>query len=116
MATTLKARAGSALKATFSYVDTGGEVIDVSGYTARLQIREVSDVGRIILETTAPSAELQEDTPSVWKVFLGATLTSMLPSKSRYELELISTTNSEDVITVEVGVILMEPQAVTKVS
>lgn len=113
MATTLKARAGSSCKATFSYVDPDGEPIDVTGYTVRFQLRAATGQSRVLLQTQAPSDNLIDVSPAVWQLFLGKTITETLPPKARWELELVSTTNPEDVSTLGTGILLTEPQVVT---
>lgn len=113
MATTLKARAGSALKATFSYLGPDDQPLDVVGYTVRFQLRAYSGQSNIILHTQAPSENLFEMSQAVWQLFLGKTMTEYLPAKSRWELELVSTIDPEDVTTLGTGVLLIEPQVVS---
>lgn len=122
MAVTLKARAGSSLKARLRYWQPGRvELVDTTGYTARLQVRVAGERGRVLLNTTeftgdpaeAPSAaSLTRLAPGDWRLFLGRTMTRVLPERSIFEIELVNDLNDEDVVTIISGIIAVVPEAV----
>lgn len=127
MASTLKARAGSSLKFHIDAWADGEQTerLDTSNYTAKFQLRATQPRTRVLLDETevvAPNPEtIPEDAVFVliemshWRVFLGKTQTSKLPPTTRFEVELTSKTNPEDVFTLCTGSIQTEPQVVTSV-
>lgn len=110
---TLKARAGSALKAQFKYQDAEGNLINTTGYTAHLQLRAVSPNSRIILDTTEGSDNLTLIEPGHWRIFLGKSVTNSLPPTVRWEVELTNDADPEDVTFLASGMIQTEPEVVT---
>ncbi len=110
---TLKARAGSALKAQFRYQDAEENLIDTTGFTAHLQLRAVSPGSRIIMDTTEGSENLTRLAPGHWRIFLGKSVTNSLPPTVRWELELVNDDNAEDVTFLASGTIQTEPEAVS---
>lgn len=110
---TLKARAGSALKAQFRYQDAEGVLVDTTGYTAHLQLRAVQGNSRVILEAIEGTDVLTLLEPGHWRIFLGKSITNSLPPTVRWELELVSDVNDEDVTFLASGTIKTEPEAVT---
>jgi hypothetical protein len=110
---TLKARAGSALKAQFRYQDAEGNLINTTGFTAHLQLRAVSPGSRIIMDTSEGSDNLTLLAPGHWRIFLGKSITNSLPPTVRWELELVDDSNPEDVTFLASGTIQTEPEVVT---
>ena len=113
MATTLKARSGSALHASFKYDDSTGVPKDTAGYQVRMQLRERSGNRKVLPDIIEGSPELELISAGRWKLFLGKTYVSRLPEKVSFEVELINLTNEEDTIFLGAGIILTEPE-VTK--
>lgn len=110
---TLKARAGSALKAQFKYQDADGNLIDTTGFTGHFQLRAVSSGSRIILDTVEGSDNLTLLAPGHWRIFLGKSITNSLPPTVRWELELTNDADPEDVTYLASGTIQTEPEVVT---
>jgi hypothetical protein len=128
MAATFSARAGSTFRANVEYreppasPDTDpqqGDLIDVTGFTARLQLRSASSNRRIILavsESTQPDAILSPDPDAApggrWFIFLPASVTRALPPVSHLEMELVSDANADDVSPLFSGAIRIAPEQV----
>ena len=84
---------GSTYIHTFEYVASDGSAIDLTGYTARMQIRETVDATTTIYEATSAGGEITT-TPLEGKVVLtiDATDTSAFTfSTAVYDLELEAT-------------------------
>jgi hypothetical protein len=109
----LKARAGSALKAQFLYQDPDGNLINTTGFTARIQLRAVNNNSRVILDAEEGSSVLTLLEPGHWRIFPGKSITNSLPPTTRWELELTNDANPEDVTFLASGTILTEPESVT---
>lgn len=115
MAETLKARAGSSLKARFSYLQPDKTPVDTTGSTARIAIKAIKPSSRVIVESeesvTANSVlELLE--PGRWRLYLSGAVTKILPPTVAWELELVSNADPDDVTSLASGVILTEPEGV----
>lgn len=125
MAATIKARAGSAFKATIRYWtdDTKTTLVNTTGYTARLQLRAVQPPARVLLDSAAvdvvdennipPGTVFGQLEPGRWRIFLGKTLTKTLPPTVRFEVELTNIADPEDTILVCAGSIQVQPQGVS---
>lgn len=113
MAATLKVRAGSSLKAHIKYHTPEGALVDTTGFTARFQLRATQTNSRVILDATQGSDVITLVEPGHWRIFLGKSITNSLPPTSRWELELTSDSNSEDVTTLGFGVLNVEPEVVS---
>lgn len=82
---------GSTFQKEFEYTDSAGDPVDLTGYTARMQIRSTYDKP-ILLELTTESANIiLGTTTGVISLYVSATDTELLNfSKAKYDLELIS--------------------------
>lgn len=115
MSVTLKVRAGAALKANVRYYtdDSKTELVDTTGYSAYLQLRAHQSPSKVLLNTKdGPHITQVDPDAGEWEIFLGKTLVRSLPPTVRFEIELVSDTNPEDVDEVESGVILVIPESV----
>lgn len=115
MAQTLKARAGSTLRARFSYLDKDGNPVPTEGMVAHISIRSVKTNTRIILhaeESEADGSTLQKIEDGQWRLYLSGAVTRMLPSTVAWELELVQTENPDDTTTLATGVIVTTPEQV----
>jgi hypothetical protein len=130
MAATFSARAGSTFRANVEYREPPlppetdpqtGELIDVTGFTARLQLRSASSNRRVILavsESTQPDAILSLDPEASpggrWFIFLPASITRTLPPVSHIEVELVNDANPDDVSSLFSGAIRIAPEQVVR--
>lgn len=115
MAETLKARAGSSLKTRFSYLQPDGTPVDTTGSTARISVKAIKPSSRVILSTEQSGvvgSVLEILEPGKWRFFLSGAMTKILPPTTVWELELVSDTNEDDVISLASGTILTEPEQV----
>lgn len=115
MAETLKARAGSSLKARFQYRQPDGTLVDTTGSTARVSIRALNPTGRVVLEATesdTPGSTLEAIEPGHWRLFLSGAVTKILPSTVLWEVELVNDSNTDDVTPLASGTILTSPEQV----
>lgn len=144
MAVSWGVRAGSTLRRRVVYWESKlkVDVVNTDGFTARFQVRESRPPQRVLINTqewavpdAAPKVEDPETglllpdpvpvapagtllvrlVPGVWDLKLGRTVTRTLPAVSRFELELVNDVDPEDVTTLAVGVIRIEPEGVTDV-
>lgn len=128
MATTFTARAGSSFRANIEYREPpippatnpkSGELIDTTGFTARLQLRSSSGNRRVILsvsESSDPSSILSLDPATTaggrWLIFFPASITRSLPPVSHLEMELVSDANADDVTALFSGAFRISPEQV----
>ncbi len=131
MAVTLTTRAGARLRAQVTYWQPRKTaVVDTDGYDARLEIKSGRVPYKVLLTATAwvppdLSADPVASPPAgtvfyqtavgQWEIMLGRSVTRSLPPLSRFEVELVSTTDPEDVIPLFSGVVRITPEVVSEV-
>jgi hypothetical protein len=127
----LTARAGGRLFTHVTYWQPGKtQVVDTDGYVARIQLRANRPPYRVVLSSDAwvppdldaqPVASPPQGTPFYqvatgrWEIMLGRSITRSLPPQSRFEVELVSQSNPDDVIPMFSGVLNIVPEVVTAV-
>lgn len=115
MAETLKARAGSSLKARFQYRQPDQTLVDTTGSTARISFRSLKSQARVILEaeqSVEPNSTLQLMEPGHWRLYLSGAITKVLPPTVLWELELVSDSDTSDVTSLASGTLLVTPEQV----
>lgn len=55
---------GATFRRDFIYKDADGDVVNLSGYSARMQVREHKDSGIIIIDATSANGKLAIDAPN----------------------------------------------------
>lgn len=131
MAVTFTARAGGRFHTRVIYWQPGKTaVVDTTGYDARLEIRANRPPYRVVLSTVAwvppdleadPVDDPPQGTPfyqietGKWEIMLGRSITRSLPPQSRFEVELVSQTDPDDVVPMFSGVLRITPEVVTEV-
>jgi hypothetical protein len=131
VAVTFSARAGGRFHTRVIYWQPGKTaVVDTTGYDARLEIRANRPPYRVVLSSVAwvpddleadPVASPPLGTPFYqigigrWEIMLGRSITRSLPPQSRFEVELVSQTDPDDVIPMFSGVLRINPEVVTEV-
>lgn len=124
MAVTFSVRAGSSFKAHVRYWQPGkSELVDTSGFTARIQLRAANGTQRILMNTreveipegeaVPPGTVLALLEPGHWRLIFNAAITKTLPPVARLEVELINDLDPDDVTLLMAGTINVTPQAVT---
>jgi hypothetical protein len=127
MAITFSARAGSSFRTNVEYrnppvaPDTdpqSGSLIDVTGYTARLQVRSGSGNRSVLVsstENTQGSVLVHDpDQPGLgsWNIYLSAAVTRILPPVSHLEVELVADADVNDVTLLFSGALHVSPEVV----
>lgn len=125
MAITFSTRAGSSFRTNVEYRNPpvppatdpqSGSLIDVTGYTARLQVRSGSGARAVIVSSTenTPGSVLVHDPeqPSLgrWNIYLNASVTRVLPPVSYLEVELVSDSDKDDVTLLFSGSLHVSPE------
>lgn len=113
--TTLTARSGSSLKAKFFYVEEDDTSVDTTDYVARLQFRAIYPHTKILLnliESTTNGEPFYAESLGSWTLNLSSKEISNFPPKARWELELVSKSDPEDITFLGSGQLLVTPAAV----
>ena len=80
---------GATYRQEFIWKDSEGEAIDLSGYTARMKIRQLKTDNVIVSLTSGSGIQLSSGGSII--VSISATDTEMLPlCRARYDLELVN--------------------------
>ena len=104
----LYVEAGATFSRVITYTDSSGELVDLTGYTAELQVRETVDSATAIL-TKVPTLGGALGTIS-W-AFTPAETATLTASKYAYALELTKTADSTVTRLVE-GALTVSPEVV----
>lgn len=82
---------GSTFTRTITYTDSAGEAIDLTGYTARMQIRETKESNSVLAELTTENSGITivGATGTITLLITAAVTAKMSFSKAYYDLELI---------------------------
>lgn len=113
--TTLTVRSGSSLKAKFFYVEEDDTSVDTTDYEARLQFRAIYPHTKVLMDLSegdTTDSPFYLDTTGSWILNLPSNQISNFPPKVRWELELVSKTDPDDVTFLESGQLLVIPEAV----
>lgn len=115
MAVTIKGRSGSKVTWDVRYWAPGKTaLIDTTGFTAKLQVRSLFGPRRVLLNVpeTAEPGVLQRVEPGHWRVTLTPAMTTSLPARSSFEVELVNDVDPTDRSSLVPGVLLLDPQVV----
>lgn len=113
--TTLTVRSGSSLKAKFYYVEEDDTTVDTTAYEARLQFRAIYPHTKVLLDLVEgidSSSSFYLDGQGSWTLNLSSKEVANFPPKVRWELELVSKTDPNDITFLESGQLLVTPEAV----
>lgn len=113
--TTLTARSGSSLKAKFFYIEEDDTSVDTTDYVARLQFRAIYPHTKVLLELVEGDSvddPFSLESTGSWVLNLSSKDLSNFPPKVRWELELVSKSDPDDVTFLESGQLLVTPEAV----
>src|SRR6185312_12843114 len=101
MAITFSTRAGSSFRTNVEYRNPpvplngdpqSGDLIDVTGYTARLQVRSASGSRQVLVSSTENSSgsvlvhDPEQPSLGSWNIYLSAAVTRVLPPVSHLEV------------------------------
>lgn len=82
---------GETFTRTFTWKDSNGDVIDLTGYTARMQIREELEDTSVIVDLTTGSGITLGGVAGTVKIVIDATTTAAISSGSGvYDIELVN--------------------------
>lgn len=121
---TLKVRSGKSFKRDIYFWDaTHTDLINTTGYTARVQVRGNQIPRRVLLSSseyhtndTPPAGTiLYRVEPGHWRLFLGKSITRSLPPRVSIEVELVNDANVEDVSPLFEATLMVEPELVANV-
>jgi len=124
MAVTFSVRAGSSFKTHVRYWQPGKlELVDTSGYTARVQLRSANGSQRVLMNTREVEIPTGDPVPTGtilallepghWRLLLNAGITRTLPPVTRVEVELVNDLDPDDVTSLMVGTVNVTPQGVS---
>lgn len=82
---------GATYDTTFTWTNSAGSAVNLTGYTARLQIRESVDAASTLVSLTSSSGITLGGVAGTVQVTISATATAALtPGRAVYDLELVS--------------------------
>ena len=83
---------GAEFTKSFEWKDSTGEPVDLTGYTARMQIRPSVSSDTVIASLTTENGRITlGGTAGTISLFLGATVTDGISKGGVYDLELVQT-------------------------
>ena len=115
MATTFSTQAGSTFRVDFEYRNDDDTPIDTTGFTAQFTVTGLHPRTRTLLavkESNDPSSILFNMGTGHWRLTIPGHITSSLPPTATWELRLISDVAAGDVLVLEDGTLLTEPERV----
>lgn len=82
---------GATLSLALTYRDSDGDLVNLTGYTARLQVRESVNAASTLVSLTSSSGITLGGSAGTIQITLSATTTAGLPKGTYvYDLELVS--------------------------
>lgn len=87
---------GSTLLKPIVWKDSTGTVVNLTGYTAKMQIRKSVSSDEVLLELSTVNGKLSitENTGTITMIFSAATTAAIDWSRGKYDLELTSSTGT----------------------
>ena len=87
----LTVECGATFDTTFTWTTSAGSAVNLSGYTARLQIRESVDAAATLVSLTSSSGITLGGAAGTIQVVISATATAAITARTGvYDLELVS--------------------------
>jgi len=83
---------GATFTRVLTWKDSTGTAVNLTGYTARMQLREITESGTVILSLTTENSRISlgGSAGTVTLTILAADTTTMSPGSYVYDLELIT--------------------------
>lgn len=107
-------RVGKTLRVQVRVPSTPTTNDDLSAYEARLQIRDLRNRRRVLIDTKeSPGGILERSDPGSWELTLGKKYTSWLPYKCSLEIDLQNKTDPDDVRPLLSTTLHITPEEVT---
>lgn len=111
MATDLQVEQGATLRVTLAYTDSQNNAVDLTGYKARMQVRQRANLNLpVLFELNTENGGLTLDGPGGHiSILMKASQTELLRRNAVYDLRLIDSADPDNVAYVIGGSILVTP-------